>query len=179
MFARALGGLVCVAALLVVACSSSATTPKPAANVITGAQSCPADERQDLTFTGAITGHVACSIGRAECTKAATNSQGSIGLALPLNAKVGPNAVQFWFGWIFDAVGTYSAGPPGDEPSSARQGATLDGVGHWVSPDGAGTMTIAVDDAGGGSGSLALKLVSGAKTFSVQGTWACVKPPGF
>lgn len=179
MFARELGGLVCVAALLLVACSSNSTTPRLAANIITGAQSCPADERQDLTFTGAITGHVECSIGRAKCTKAATNSQGSIGLALPLNAKVGPHAVQLWFGWLRDSVGTFSAGPPGDEPSSSFNGATLDGLGHWVSPDGAGTMTIAVDDAKGGSGSLALKLVSGSKTFSVQGTWACVKPPGF
>jgi hypothetical protein len=167
-----------VVPLAVVACGSTPLAGTPAANVITGGASCPADEKQDLSFTGAITGHISCSIGQASCTKNAANTRSAVGLDLPINARIGSTAVQFVFGWFNDKVGTYPAGKTGEEGTSS-QGATLDGFGHWITPDGAGTMVLAIDDAMGASGSLDIKLVSGAQSFGVKGTWRCLKPAGF
>lgn len=170
---------VCLVAL-VAACGSSATAP-PSADQISGSRSCPAAETQDLTFTGAITGHVSCSTSTALCsTTAATPS-----LTFPLNARIGSTAVQLLLAFRFfrdgmkqDQAGTYIAGKLGDAPDSSSYGASLDGAGHWETPTPGGEMTLSTDDASGAAGSVQIKLSDSVKTFTVSGTWRCVKRAG-
>lgn len=170
---------VCVVAL-VAACGAGAATP-PSTDQISGSRSCPAAEAQDLTFTGAIIGHVSCSTSPALCsTTSATPS-----LAFPLNARIGSTAVQLLLAFRFfregmtqDQPGTYTAGKLGDAPDSTAYGASLDGAGHWETPTPGGAMTLSTDDATGAAGSIQIKLTDSVKTVTVSGTWRCVKRAG-
>jgi len=169
-----------IAPLLMVACGSTSVAATPAANVIIGGASCPAAEKQDLTFKGAITGHVYCSTAAAACTKAAANSRYSAGLAEPINLRVGSMPVQLLIAFGDDKPETVAAGKLGDDPTSTPNGATLDGIGHWeTTTNGGGSMTIAADNATSASGSVDIHLASEKGRFSVNGSWRCVKPPGF
>jgi hypothetical protein len=102
---------------------------------------------------------------------------------VPLNGRVGSNAVQFlvvfnfWFQSMKqDQPGTYPAGKLGDAQDSSPYGATLDGFGHWETQTPGGSMTLSTDDATGASGTLDIKLALGAKSFAVAGSWRCVRP---
>lgn len=180
--ANAFGGVICVV-VLVTACGSGTAAPQPPPAEIAGASSCPAAERQDLTFSGALTGHLSCSTSPAACaTRNATPS-----LLVPLNARLGSRAVQLIFVFSFwregmkqDQPGIYAAGKLGDgtEPGGGPYGATLDGDGHWETATPAGSMTLSTDDAGGASGAVDLKLTNGAKSVAVAGTWRCVRSAG-
>jgi hypothetical protein len=175
-----LAALLSIAPLLVVACGSTSMAATPAADVITGGASCPADEKQDLTFKGAITGHISCSTTSAACTKEAANGRSSAGVAAPINLRVGSTPVQLLFAFSDDKTETVSAGKLGDDPTSTPDGATLDGLGHWeTTTNGGGSMTIAADDATSASGSVDVNLSSEKGRFSVSGSWRCVKPAGF
>jgi hypothetical protein len=167
--------LVAVAA----ACGTSTAPTQPSADQITGAVTCPAAESQNLTFSGALTGHLSCSTSRAKCT----SNNGIPSLEVPLNARVGSTAVQFLVDFDFwiqsmkhDQPGTYPAGRLGDAQDSTPYGATLDGNGHWETPTPGGSMTLSTDDTAGASGSLDIKLTMGDKTIAVAGTWRCVRP---
>ena len=86
---------------LVTSCGSSTAAPQPSADQITGAASCPAAESQNLTFSGALTGHVSCSTSPALCsTRTATPS-----ITVPLNALIGSKAVQLLVAFSFDQGG--------------------------------------------------------------------------
>ena len=173
-----LSAMTCIAAL-VTACGSSTPVSAPAAAQITGAASCPAAENQNLTFSGALTGHVSCSTSPAKCAV----GPGTPSLIVPLNASIGANPAQLLIAFRFflaglqhDQPGTYAAGRLGDAQDSSLYGATLDGGGHWETPTPGGTMTLSTDDAAGASGSLDIKLTLGDKTIAVAGTWRCVRP---
>ena len=170
---------VCVV-VLVAACGSSATAP-PSADQISGSKSCQTAETQDLTFTGAVNGHVSCSTSTALCSTTA----GTPSLTFPLNARIGSTAVQLLLAFRFfrdgmkqDQPGTYTAGRLGDAPGSSSYGASLDGAGHWETPTPGGAMTLSNDDATGAAGSVQIKLTDSVKTFTVSGTWRCVKRAG-
>jgi hypothetical protein len=164
---------------LVTSCGSSTAAPQPSADQITGAASCPAAESQNLTFSGALTGHVSCSTSPALCsTRTATPS-----ITVPLNALIGSKAVQLLIAFSFDQggmshnqPGTYVAGKLGDASNSSPYGASLDGYGHWDTPTPGGSMTLSTDDAAGATGALDIKLTLGARTIAVAGSWRCVKP---
>src|SRR5579859_4308718 len=96
--------------LLLVACGSTPVAATPAADVITGGASCPAAEMQDLTFKGAITGHVSCSTTSAACTKESANGHSSAGVAAPINLRVGSTPVQLLLAFSDDKTETVSAG---------------------------------------------------------------------
>jgi hypothetical protein len=177
--ARLLAEMVCVVAL-VAACASTTATPQPSTEqIITGAASCPPAESQNLTFSGAVMGHLSCSTAPAKCS----TTDGTPSLAVPLNARIGSTPVQlvvvfnFWVQRMkHDQPGTYPAGKLRDAQDSSPYGATLDGDGHWETPTPGGSMTLATDDAAGASGTLDIKLTLGDKTFAVAGTWHCVRP---
>jgi hypothetical protein len=169
--------LICVLALLA-ACGSSTPVSQPAADQITGAASCPAAESEDLTFSGALKGHVSCSTSPALCS----TLTGTPSIVVPLNARVGSTAVQLLIAFSFwqqgaktNEPGTYAAGRLGDAADSTHFGATLDGFGHWETPTPGGSMTLATDTAAAASGSVDIKLTSGNKTLAVAGSWHCVK----
>jgi hypothetical protein len=177
---RLVAGVICVLAL-VTACGSGTGTaqPQPSPDRITGGGSCPVAESQDLTFSGALTGHVACSTSTASCSTTASTPS----LTLPLNERVGSQAVQLLIAFRFfrenlttDRLGTYAAGRLGDAQDSSSYGASLDGFGHWETPTPGGSMTLSTDDAKGASGTLDIKLALGAKTIAVAGSWRCVRP---
>ena len=166
--------------LLMLACGSTSVATTPAANVVTGSASCPAGEQQNLTFKGAITGHVSCSTTSAACTKEGANGRTSAGVAAPINLRVGSTPVQLLLAFSDDKTETVSAGKLGDDPTSTPDGATLDGLGHWeTTTNGGGSMTIAADDAASASGSVDIHLASEKGRLSVSGSWRCVKPAGF
>jgi hypothetical protein len=172
--------MMCVVALAT-ACGSSTAGSQPSADQITGTASCPPAESQDLTFSGALTGHVSCSTSPALCSTTASTPS----LTMPLNAHVGSNAVQLLVAFRFfregmnhDQPGTYAAGKLGDEQTSRSYGATLDGYGHWETPTPGGSMTLSTEDAAGASGALDIKLTLGARTLAVVGSWRCVKRAG-
>src|SRR5437879_2912578 len=111
-----LADMVCVVAL-VTACGPSTASPQPSADQITGAASCPPAESQNLTFSGAVRGHVSCSTAPAKCSTA----NGTPSLEVPLNARIGLTPVQFVVVFNFwvqsmkhDQPGTYPAGRLGD-----------------------------------------------------------------
>ena len=171
-----LGALMFVA-LVGVGCGGP-NTPASTARVITGAASCPADEKQDLTFSGKIIGHVSCSTMAVTCQKGVANTQVSSGVAVPINANVGGQPVfLIVMFWTDNGPGTYVAGPPG-EGGTSNQGVTFDGIGHWVSQSG-GSIATAVDDASSVSGTLNVHMTQGADAIDVSGGWRCVKPAGF
>jgi hypothetical protein len=172
-------GLVVLCACGTAAAPLSSASP---ASLMAGAPSCAADEAQDLTLSGAVTGHVKCSTSAATCIYGyglPTDPDRS-GVALPLNARVGSIPVQLYIAFHKDTLGEFAAGPLGDNESfSSSQGVTLDGIGHWVTPANGGSMTLVADDATSASGALDVKLMSGSQTIAVKGVWRCVKPPGF
>ena len=171
-----IGGFMFVAAVLCVACGGP-ITPTNTASVITGAASCPADGKQDLTFSGKVTGHLSCSTMAVTCQKGIANAQASTGLAVPIYATVGGQAVfLIVMFWTDNGPGTYVAGPPG-EGGKSNQGVTLDGIGHWVSQTG--SIVTAVDDASSVSGTLDVQMTQGPDAIHVSGAWRCVKPAGF
>ena len=153
--------------------------PAPTADQVIGAAACPAAESQNLTFSGALTGHLACSTSAAKCSTAyATPS-----LTVPLNARLGSKDLQLLLAFIFwrvnmkhEQTGTYPAGRLGDAQDSSPYGAALDGDGHWETPTPGGTMTLSTDNATGASGAVDIKLTMGDKIVAVAGSWRCVKP---
>jgi len=169
---------ICVLAL-VTACGSGTAQPQPTADQITGAASCPPAENQDLTFSGALTGHIACSTSRAKCSIAT----GTPSLLVPINGTRGSDSIQFLVAFRFfreglqqDQTGTYAAGRLGDAQDSSSYGASLDGFGHWETPTPGGSMTLSTDDASGASGTVDIKLALGDKTIAVAGSWHCLRP---
>ncbi len=175
-----LAEMMCMVALAT-ACGSSTAASQPSAHQITGAASCPAAESQNLTFSGALTGHVSCSTSPALCSTTASTPS----LTLPLNARIDSKAVQLLVAFRFfreglkhDQLGTYAAGRLGEESDSLSYGATLDGFGHWETPTPGGSMTLSTDDAAGASGTLDIKLTDGVRTFAITGSWRCVEPAG-
>lgn len=172
--------LICLVAL-VMACGSSTATPPVSAVQVTGPASCAAAQTQDLTFSGALTGHVSCSTSAVTCTTTASTPS----LVVPINARLGSKAVELLITFRFfranltqDQPGTYAAGKLGEELDSLNYGVSFDGDGHWATPTPGGSMTLSSEDAAGASGTIAVKLTDGLKTFAVAGSWRCVKSPG-
>ena len=172
--------MTCILAL-VIGCGSSTVASPPPTDKITGGASCPAAEAQNLTFSGAITGHVSCAVSTALCSTTASLPS----LTLPLNARIGSKAVQLLIAFRFfrenltnDQPGTYAAGRLGEEADSLSYGASLDGTGHWETPTPGGFVTLSAEDASGASGTVDIKLTDGVRTFAVVGSWRCVKFAG-
>ena len=170
--------MMCIVALAT-ACGSSPAASQPSAGQITGAASCPAAETQNLTFSGALTGHVSCSTSTALCSIAGSTPS----LTLPLNARVGSKAVQLLIAFRFfrenltrEQPGTYVAGKLGSEADSSSYGASLDGFGHWETPTQGGSMILSTDDATGAAGTIDIKLTMGDKALAVAGSWRCSRP---
>jgi hypothetical protein len=166
------------ASVLVSACASSTSVPQAVIERIAGAPKCPASETQDLSFTGAITGHLVCSSSPVACSTGASTPS----LVVPISAHVGSSAVQPLIVFRFfrenlktEQLGTYPAGRQGEESNSLSYGATLDGIGHWETPSPGGSMTLSTDDATGASGSVDIKLTDGKQTLAISGSWRCAR----
>jgi hypothetical protein len=169
-----------VAVTLLMACGSSSAASTAKANVVTGAASCPADQRQDLVFSGYLTGHLTCSRAPALCVPAAGNLTGSLGLSALVAASVSGAPVQIVIAFAIDPVvaGSYTAGSIGDEQTSSPTGITLDGIGHWQTRASDGTMTIGTFDASSAAGWVNARLEGGAhQSFTLRGAWRCVRTP--
>jgi len=106
-----------------VGCGSTSTVASPQVPEIVGAPSCPADQAQDLTFTGAIAGRLKCSTAPAVCLPANGNALRTIGMTAPIGARVGLSAVQLLI--VFELVtvqaGTYPQARSGMSRPAARQ----------------------------------------------------------
>jgi hypothetical protein len=170
--------IACTAALTS-SCGGSTTAPTPSADQIIGATSCPPAESQNLTFSGALTGHLTCSVASAQCTTTASTPS----LVVPINARIGSSAAQLLVVFRFfrenltrEQPGTYVAGKLGEEADSSSYGASLDGFGHWETPTQGGSMILSTDDASGAAGTIDIKLTMGDKAIAVSGTWRCVRP---
>ena len=177
--------------LLSMSCGSSPTTQSSpaasaAANQISGSASCSAAERQDLVFSGQVSGHVTCSTTAATCVHA-WNASGAFpagGVISPVSAMVGKTPVQLTVILsVTDYVpGTYVSGDPGEGSSAtSAYGVGLDGIGSWVSAVG-GSVVVSAIDSGSISGSVAVQMhfrLGGTGNISISGSWRCVKPVGF
>jgi hypothetical protein len=157
--------------LLFVACGSAPAAAPSGPPVITGATSCPTAERQDLTFSGDLTGHLSCATSQPVCDKARSLLPNAV--SVDLNALSGGSSVQFLIAFNDGDPGTYSAGPLGDEQTSSLDGATFDGIGHWNTMSG-GTMTVTLHDGTAATGSIAITLTMASRSAKVSGTWRCV-----
>jgi hypothetical protein len=162
--------------LLSVACGSSPAVSQSGPLVITGAASCPTTERQDLTFSGDLTGHLSCATSQPVCGQA--RSLLPNGVSVDLNARAGGSPVQFLIAFGHGDPGTYSAGLLGDEQASSLDGATLDGIGHWNTPASGGTMTVTLHDGTTASGLIAITITMASRTAKVSGAWRCVTGTG-
>lgn len=162
--------------LLSVTCGSSPAASQSGPPVISGAASCPTAEKQDLTFSGDLTGHLSCATSQPVCGQA--RSLLPNGVSVDLNARIGGSPVQFLIAFGHGDPGTYSAGTLGDEPMSSLDGATLDGVGHWNTAASGGTMTVTLHDGTAASGLIAITLTMASQTARVSGTWRCVTGAG-
>jgi hypothetical protein len=173
------GVAVCAALLLIAAaaCGSGSAPTNAPQGAVTGGTGCPAAEAQDLTFTGEISGHVTCSTTSATCEHAWITPRPPGGLSVPINARLGSKPIQLLIVFDKPEPGAYTAGLLGD-PGLSPQGATLDGLGHWNTPENGGSMSLSAD-ATSASGALDIKLTSGAKNTHVKGSWRCVKPAEF
>ena len=170
--------IACIAAVTS-SCGGSTTAPTPSADQIIGATSCSPAESQNLTFSGALTGHLTCSVASAQCSTTASTPS----LVVPINARIGSSAAQLLVVFRFfrenltrEQPGTYVAGKLGEEADSGSYGALLDGFGHWETPTQGGSMILSTDDATGAAGTIDIKLTMGDKTLAVSGTWRCVRP---
>jgi hypothetical protein len=153
--------------------------PQPAKRpAVVGAASCPVDQAQDLTFTGAFAGRLKCSTTPAACLPANGNSLRTIGMTASIGARVGSDPVQLLV--VFELVtvetGTYPAGSIGDEPTSSSTGVTLDGIGHWQTQANGGTMTLKEYGKTAASGSVDAALTNGTHAIHVTGSWRCHFP---
>lgn len=177
------GVLVC--GLSGLSCGTGAPTQSPpAAGQISGSASCASVERQDLVFSGRLTGHVTCSTTPAACVHAWQSPSPPGGLVAPVSAIAGTTPVQLTVALsIADyKVGTYVAGDPGEGASrTSDYGVTLDGIGSWVSAPG-GSRVVSAVDSGSASGTVDVRLqlrLGGEGTIAVTGSWRCSKPAGF
>src|ERR1700730_2178422 len=76
--------------LLTSACGSTAPAARASTVAVVGATSCPADENQDLTFSGDLTGHLSCSTSKPVCGLARDYPGG--GVSVDLAARIGAEA---------------------------------------------------------------------------------------
>jgi hypothetical protein len=167
-----------IASLLVAACGSTPATVMPATNLITGGASCPTAEKQDLAFSGRITGHVSCSTKAATCDYREVNLRAKLGLSVAVSALVGKQPVQLVMSLTVDKSGTYDVGPGGDTSTPPGE-VNLDGMGHWDSLAG-GSIVVSTDDPSGSAGTVKaqLRAQGDPQTLGVSRAWSCVKPPG-
>jgi hypothetical protein len=168
------------ATLTIAACgSSSASSTTVQAHTVSGAASCSADQRQDLMFSGYVTGHLECPTASARCVKAAGNLKSDIGMSAPISARVGETPVQIVVVFQIDpvAAGSFDAGSVGDEQTSSPTGVTLDGIGHWQTQAGGGTMSIDEVSPVGAAGKLDVTLVKAADRITLRGSWRCAGSP--
>lgn len=182
----ALAGIV-VLGLSAVSCGSpAATTQSPApSNQVAGAASCAAAERQDLTLSGQLSGHMTCSKSPATCGRAWTTTKPRPpgGLIAPIDATSGSTPIHLTVVFSGDfKPATYPSGDPGEgAAATSNYGVTLDGVGSWVSAVGGSVVMSAVDSTAA-SGTVDVKLhmrLGGAGNISVAGSWRCLIPAGF
>jgi hypothetical protein len=169
-----------IIAALLMACGSGSTTPAQA-NKVTGAASCTADQRQDLTFSGYLSGHITCAASSPTCVRGTGPLLPFAGLASRLSIRTGDGKpVQILIIFQIDPVdpGSYPAGPVGNESTSTPTGVTLDGIGHWTTQSGGGTIFIDRLTASGATGRLDVQLFREADTFTLRGTWRCAGSPG-
>ena len=164
--------------VLLTACGSSSPSATVPANTVTGAASCASGQTQDLTFSGYATGHVACSTAPATCVDRTALDQD--GMSSPVSARIGGTTIQVEIVFAVDpvAAGSYAAGSIGDEQTSTRYGVTLDGIGHWQTQAGGGTMSIDEISSSGAAGKLDVKLVKGSDSITLRGSWRCQGSPG-
>jgi hypothetical protein len=175
---RAIGATV-TAMLFLGACASggqqSQTTPTATAIAIGTGSGCAPDHRQDLTFSGALTGHLVCAEGEPVCKFVAVGSGESVFAAVIHGVAGGkPLLVSF-------AVDGFNG--PGSYASDNREGGTsvtVDGPVHWqghlgdaviVSTAGSQILTGRVDST----------LDDGATpSVHLTGAWVCdkIKAPG-
>jgi hypothetical protein len=169
----------CVAPLVGVACGGTSIAATPAANVISGANSCPPAEKQNLRFTGRLAGAVTCSTVSAMCDRSEANGQGKVGLTAPVSGKVASQTVQLLLSLPVDKAGSYPVGPGGYSATTPGE-VTLDGIGHWDSLLG-GSIDVLTDDTGAATGTVSaqLRTEGDARTLAVSGSWRCAKPAGF
>jgi len=164
--------------VLLTACGSSSPAATVPANTVTGAASCASGQTQDLTFSGYATGHVTCSTAPGTCVDRTALDQ--LGMSAPVSAIIGGTSIQIQI--VFEQTpvkaGSYAAGSIGDEQSSTPDGVTLDGIGHWQTPAGAGTMSIEELSSSGAAGKLDVKLVKGSDSITLRGSWRCQGSPG-
>jgi hypothetical protein len=169
--------------------SDSATSSKPSASSsadaaarITGPNSCPGDQAEDLTLSGSLTGHIGCSIAPPACHR--IHGPGSPGVQVLILGMAGSRTVTLRIAFGHDHLGSFTATPIGDEPNLDQQGVTFTGLGTWSSPADGGTMTILVEDApslsaeGRVSGSMDVRLISDKGNTEVKGSWTCFKTLG-
>ena len=176
-----------LASLTLAACAASTaggSPPNQAAKAeVTGGASCSGRQQQDLTFTGALSGHVRCATAAVTCASFGGGGT-SAGLVAPIRLKYKGQSLLVTI-TVLGADGNYQVGQTGTfaVPGAVRgeggaispAGAGLDGpaTGHWDSMAG-GSVVVASSGPSGSGGTLDLDLQgSGSTPAHLSGSWSC------
>lgn len=185
---RLLWAVALTASLFILAgCGTSAGSPAskvPAAHVVAAGQAdCPADQVQDLTFTGAFVGHVTCQAKPSFCywdplkadltNSLHTHLSANIPVLVdgkPATVSISPGG-QYGKGPLGPATFEVPSSHPGDaEPQFDLQLADLS---NWQS-EGTGVVSILSDDGKRVTGTVAGTLNYTSRA-TLNGRWACVR----
>jgi len=163
------------AVFLVSACGSSSTTATSSHTAITVASGsglgCPADQRQDLNFSGALVGRLACSDGGATCDFVYAGKPTEHAFTAAIRAIAGDKPLLISF-----AVAQFNG--PGKYAIDNVEGGTtisLDGPTHWLGQLG-DAITVTSADRQVLTGSLESTLTDGRiGPVHLVGSWVCTR----
>ena len=168
-------------------CGASGGSPSakaPSVHVVASGQTnCPADQVQDLTFTGSFVGHLTCQAKPSFCywdpLKAdLTNSLHThLGANIPVLVDGKPANVTVAPGLHYGETGL---GPASDEVPNEQLGdgapqfdLQLADMSNWASRAG-GVVTVTSDDGKRVKGTLD-GIIAGTSRATMTGHWACVR----
>ena len=162
---------VLVGTIALVACGSSGTSgASPAtATSVAGGTGCAADHRQNLDFSGAIEGHLACAEGQPICDFIAAGKTTEHYFTAAIHATAGGKPLLLSFAVAaFDGPGSYAS-----DNIEGGTSITLDGATHWLTRIG-DAIVVATADRQVLTGSLDSTLTDGSTgPIHLIGTWVC------
>ena len=154
----------------------SATASPSAHQVSAGPSNCQADSTQDITFAGAVTGHLACQSTPTNCLQPAPEPSKLIA-TIPVRVDGKPATLTVSVGGTYGlpghGPGTYQV-PGGIGAGDPQFELQLADMTTWVSSPG-GIVTVLTDDGARVRGTVEGGL-TGPSAMTIKGSWGCKRP---
>lgn len=162
-------GVLLIAAMCACAGPSSSSAPKPAGLAIAPGAGCADELRQDLTFSGAMVGHLVCDAGQPVCDFVFAGRKTDTAFTGAIHAVAGGKPILL----SFEVAPFAGPGSYGSVNQEGGNSINLDGPTHWSGQLGDPVVVTTMNQAIL-TGSLDSTLTSrAAAAVHVKGRWAC------